>query len=132
MSDLCRLILRLLLLVRQAQREIGWLATVLGLGQDDRSRAARSSLDPPEPVELAAIDDLASRRQIFSTLLTSKRTNLMAPELGADPEFDHLLRHEKWAGDPLFLMIAGLVAAASRPAAFLPTSRVARAFSAKC
>jgi tetratricopeptide (TPR) repeat protein len=84
--------------VRDQQR---WLA---------RDRAAISMLDPPEPVELAAIDDLASRRQIFATLLARKRADLTAPELGADAEFDRLLRDEKWSGDPLFLMMAGLVA----------------------
>jgi hypothetical protein len=102
--------LRMLLLERQAQRAIGWLDSVVGQGQHDRSRAAISLLDPPEPVEPAAIDDLPSRRQIFATLLTRKQADLTAPELGADAEFDCLLRDEKWAGDPLFLMIAGLVA----------------------
>ncbi len=102
--------LRMLLLERQAQRAIGWLASVFGHSQDDRSRAAISMLDPPEPVELAAIDDMASRRQIFATLLARKRADLAAPALGADAEFDRLLRDEKWSGDPLFLMMAGLVA----------------------
>ncbi len=103
--------LRMLLLERQAHREIGWFASVFGHRQDDRSRAALSLLDPPEPVELPAIDDLASRRKIFATLLERKREDLTAPELGADPELDRLLQHEKWSGDPLFLMMAGLVAA---------------------
>jgi tetratricopeptide (TPR) repeat protein len=102
--------LRLLLLERQAHREIGWLAVILGHGQDDRSRAIQSLLDPPEPMELPAIDDLASRREIFETLLARRRGDLTAPELGIDPEFDRLLQHEKWSGDPLFLMMAGLVA----------------------
>jgi tetratricopeptide (TPR) repeat protein len=102
--------LRMLLVERQAQRAIGWLASVFGQGHDDRSRAAVSLLDPPEPVELSAIDDIASRRQIFATLLARKRADLTAPALGADAEFDRLLRHEKWSGDPLFLMMAGLVA----------------------
>jgi len=103
--------LRMLLLERQAQREIGWLALVVGHGADDRSRAVVELLDPAEPLELPVIDDLASRRQIFTALLERKRPELTAPALGADPEFDRLLREEKWAGDPLFLMMAGLVAA---------------------
>src|SRR5262249_27149588 len=80
-------------------------------GQNERSRAAASLLDPPEPVELAAIEDLPSRRQIFATLLARRRSGLVPPEAGADAEFDRLLHHEKWSGDPLFLMMAGLVAA---------------------
>ncbi len=102
--------LRMLLLERQAQREIGWLATVFGLGADDRSRAAIALLDPPEPIELPAIDDLAFRRQIFAALVAQKRPGAATPELGADREFDRLLGVEKWAGDPLYLMMAGLVA----------------------
>src|SRR5258706_13482943 len=90
--------LRMLLLERQAQRAIGWLASVFGHGQDDRSRAAFSLLDPPEPAELAAIDDIASRWQIFATLLARKRADLTAPALGADAQFDRLLRDEKWSG----------------------------------
>jgi hypothetical protein len=92
--------LRLLLVERHAQRDIGWLATVIGRGHNDGSRAAMSLLDPPEPVELAAIEDLPLRRQIFATLLARKRAHLVPPETGADPEFDRLLRHEKWSGDP--------------------------------
>src|SRR5260370_16008248 len=99
--------LRMLLLERQAQRAIGWLASVFEHGQNDRSRAAISMLDPPEPVELAAIDDISSRRQNFATLLARKRADLTAPARGADAGFDRLLRDEKWSGDPLFLMMAG-------------------------
>lgn len=102
--------LRLLLLERQAQREIGWLPAIFGLGEDDRSRAAVSLLDPPEPMELAAIDDMVSRRLIFAALLARKRPGMGAPEPGRDAEFDRVLRDEKWSGDPLFLMMAGLVA----------------------
>src|SRR5258708_8580933 len=47
---------------------------------------------------------------MFAPLLARKRTDLVPPEAGADVEFDRLLRHEKWSGDPLFLMTAGLVA----------------------
>jgi tetratricopeptide (TPR) repeat protein len=61
-------------------------------------------------MELPAIDDLAFRRQIFAALLTRKRPGATAPELGADREFDRLLGAEKWAGDPLYLMMAGLAA----------------------
>jgi hypothetical protein len=75
------------------------------------SRAVVELLDPAEPMELPAIDDLASRRRIFAALLERKRRELTAPELGADPEFDRLLEEEKRAGDPLFLMMAGLAAA---------------------
>jgi tetratricopeptide (TPR) repeat protein len=100
--------LRLLLIERQASRAIGWLATILG-GGDDASRAVSALFDPPEPVELPAIDDLEFRRQIFAALL-SRGGGLAAPALGADAEFDRLLADRKWAGDPLYLGMAGLVA----------------------
>src|SRR5271156_2545031 len=44
--------LRLLLLERQANRAIGWHATVFGLGDDAKSRAAVALLEPQEPIEL--------------------------------------------------------------------------------
>ena len=102
--------LRILLLERQAQCEIGWLQVVIGHGQDDASHAVRALLDPPEPRELPPVDDLAIRRRIYGTLLERDRADLSPPEPGIDPEFDRLLRDEKWSGDPLFLMMAGLVA----------------------
>ena len=89
---------------------IGWLATVFGLGDDDNSRAAIALLDPPEPVDLPALDELEFRREIFGTLLKRSNGALVTPARGADREFDHLLADRKWAGDPLFLMMAGLAA----------------------
>jgi tetratricopeptide (TPR) repeat protein len=100
--------LRLLLIERQASRAIGWLAAILG-GGDDASRAVSALFDPPEPVELPAIDDLEFRRQIFAAL-PSRGGGLAAPARGADVEFDRLLADRKWAGDPLYLMMAGLAA----------------------
>jgi tetratricopeptide (TPR) repeat protein len=102
--------LRILLLERQAQREIGWLATVIGHGQDDASRAVRTLLDPAEPVALPVLEDPAIRRQIFGAVVGRTQTDLTPPALGVDSEFDRQLRDEKWSGDPLFLMMAGLVA----------------------
>jgi tetratricopeptide (TPR) repeat protein len=115
--------LRLLLLERQAHRDIGWLATVVGSGATDRSLASRSLLDPSEPEVLPEIDDTAMRRDIFAALLASRRKDLSVPSPAADPEFDRLLRDEKWTGDPLFLMMAGLVAASSGVNASLTLSR---------
>ena len=103
--------LRLLLLERQANRAIGWLASIFGYGDNDRSRAAIALLEPKEPVDLPALDDLGFRRQVFATLFKASNGALDAPALGADAEFDRLLAQRKWAGDPLYLMMAGLAAA---------------------
>jgi tetratricopeptide (TPR) repeat protein len=101
--------LRLLLIERQANRAIGWLAAILG-GGDDASRAVSALFDPSEPVELPAIDDLEFRRRIFAALLSRCSGGRAAPTLHEDAEFDRLLADRKWAGDPLYLMMAGLVA----------------------
>src|SRR5271166_5703393 len=121
--------LRLLLLERQANRAIGWLATIFGLGDDDDSRAAISLLDPEEPVELPALDETELRRQVFGALLKRASGALEAPANGADPEFDRLLADRKWAGDPLYLMMAGLTAAKSGVRGALSLSRADLALS---
>ena len=66
--------------------------------------------NPPEPVELPALDERDFRRQVFGALLKRANAGLEAPAQGADPEFDRLLADRKWAGDPLYLMMAGLAA----------------------
>jgi tetratricopeptide (TPR) repeat protein len=115
--------LRLLLLERQANRAIGWHATVFGPGDDAKSRAANALLDPEEPIELPALDDLEFRRQVFGTLLKRASRTLEAPAKGGDSEFDRLLADHKWAGDPLYLMMAGLAAAKSGVKGALSLSR---------
>jgi len=104
--------LRLLLLERQAS-SIGWFDTVFGQGDNDASRAAISLLDPAEPVELPALDELEFRRQVFDALLKHGNGTLAAPAKSEDHEFDRLLGDRKWAGNPLYLMMAGLAAAKS-------------------
>src|SRR5271166_841076 len=121
--------LRLLLLERQANRAIGWLATIFGQGDNDDSRAAISLLDPEEPVELPALDETELRRQVFGALLKRASGALEAPANGADPEFDRLLADRKWAGDPLYLMMAGLTAAKSGVRGALSLSRADLALS---
>ena len=120
---------RLLLLERQADPAIGWFATVFGVGNDAKSRAARSLLDPGEPIDLPPLDDLGSRREIFAAPLKIAKGGLEAPALGADPEFDRLLDDHNWAGDPQFLMMAGLVAAKTGVREALSLSRADLAFS---
>jgi tetratricopeptide (TPR) repeat protein len=121
--------LRLLLLERQANRTAGWLATAFGLGDDDDSRAAITLLDPPEPVDLPAIAEVEFRRELFAALLKSSNSVWQAPIHGADREFDRKLAEHKWAGDPLFLMMAGLVAARAGVHEALSLSRADLALS---
>ena len=90
-------------------------------------RAAIALLDPKEPVELPALDELEFRRQVFGALLKRANGALEAPANGADPEFDRLLADRKWAGDPLYLMMAGLASAKAgvRGALSLPRADLA-------
>ena len=121
--------LRLLLLERQANRAIGWLSAIFGLGDSDASRAAIALLDPPEPVELSPLDELRFRHEVFATLIRRANPALDAPTLGADPELDRLLADRKWAGDPLYLMMAGLAAATAGVRTALTLSRADLALS---
>ena len=121
--------LRLLLLERQANRAIGWLSTVFGLGDDERfarrNRAARSERADRSPGARRA------RLPAQSLCGSAPKANpaLDAPALGVDPEFDRRLADHKWAGDPLYLMMAGLVAAREGVQAALGLSRADLALS---
>ena len=77
--------LRLLLLERQANRAIGWLASIVGLGDNDNSRAAIALLDPPEPVELSPLDDSISGPSSSATLLKKSNAALDAPRAWRRP-----------------------------------------------
>jgi hypothetical protein len=121
--------LRLLLLERQANRAIGWLAMIFGQGDNDDSRAATALLDPQEPVEIPTLDELDYRRQVFARTLKRANAALDAPAQGADPEFDRMLGDRQWAGDPLYLMMAGLAAAKSGVRGALSLSRADLALS---
>jgi hypothetical protein len=121
--------LRLLLLERQANRSIGWLSTVFGRGDNEDSRAAIALLDPKEPVEVLALSDLILRRSVFAALLQKANPALDAPAPGVDAEFDRRLADDKWAGDPLYLMMAGLAAAREGVQAALGLSRADLALS---
>jgi len=121
--------LRLLLLERQAQRKFGWLPELVGRGENDESLAKIALLDPPEPIALSPLEGKTFRRDVFDALLRRANPKLRAPEIGADAEFDRALEQHKWAGDPLFLMMAGLVAAKVGVAQALSLSRADLAFS---
>ena len=121
--------LRLLLLERQASRSIGWLSDVFGLGNNDDSLAAIALLDPKDPVEVLPLDGLEFRRAVFGALLKRANSALDAPARGVDPQFDRQLADDKWAGDPLYLMLAGLVAAKSGVRDTLSLSRADLALS---
>ena len=98
--------LRLLLLERHATPGEGWWAEAFGRGGDNAASVA-TLLDRPEPETVAALSDPAERRAIFAA--SFHRAKGAEPDLPAD--LDARLAELSWGGEPLFLALAGLLAA---------------------
>ena len=121
---------RLLLLERQANRAIGWFATVFGLGNDDNSRAAKSLLDPERADRSArARRSRLSPRSLCCAAEDRERQRSRRRRSAPTRNSTACSRDRKWAGDPLFLMMAGLVAAKAGVREALSLSRADLAFS---
>ena len=82
--------LRLLLLERQANRAIGWLSTVFGLGDNENSAPQSQSSIPKNPSKSPRSASCV-RREVFATLLERSNRALDAPAPGVDAEFDRRL-----------------------------------------
>jgi tetratricopeptide (TPR) repeat protein len=102
--------LRILLLERQATPGQGWWLTAFGRG-DGAARDIAALLDPPEPIEVPPIDDPETRRRVIAEMLKRAGSEERPPDPGQDPDFDRRLAELTWGGEPLFLMMAALVAA---------------------
>ena len=114
--------LRILLVERQAEQNTGWWSTVFG-GGDDTSRAVARLLDPPDPLPLPPLEGDEVRRSVLTEMLERLGSDLRVPELGDDPYFDRRLSELSWGGEPLFLMMAALLASRSGFAAVLSLER---------
>lgn len=104
--------LRLLLLEREASFESGWLASMIPRGSS--ASAVQALFDPPEPVRLEAVAEVADRRSVLQATLAAgaalrKVTPPRVPAAGVDAWFDRKIAQPEW-GDPLTLMMAGLTA----------------------
>ena len=119
--------LRLLLLERSANQEAGWWRTAFGY-TDGTAKAIQRLLDPAEPIALPSIDERERRRDIFQAALKRGQSGLDAPEDGEDAYFDHQLDNLTWGGEPLFLMMAGLLGAKHGVRHVLALSRTDLAF----
>ena len=114
--------LRLLVLERHATPGEGWWAAAFGRGGGEADAIA-GLLDGPEPDTLDAVCDPVERRLIFnaaySRALEEQREIL--------PELDECLAGLSWGGEPLFLAMAGLLAARMglEPALALPPDELA-------
>ena len=100
--------IRLLLIERQADRDAGWWAEILGHGN---AAALVGQLADPTPMILRSIDDPNDRRSILTNTLQSLHSNVRPPAPGDDPDFDRRLAEQTWGGVPLMLMMAAVSAA---------------------
>ena len=107
--------LRLLLLEREAHTDQGWLRSL----KDDSwsGKGVENLFDPFEPLPLQALAD-QPRRQVLAAMLRLaaeflKKPAPAIPPPGLDPIFEHSLTQPVW-GEPLYLMMAALVAAEAR------------------
>ena len=102
--------LRILLLERQADPESGWLQTALGIG-DAAARTIRAMVDPKKPMELSGLMAAEHRRAVLDAVFAKLGRPIRTPAAGADPDFDRRLGEATFEGEPLFLMMAALLAA---------------------
>ena len=121
--------LRIILIERTADTQRGWLSEMLTWGGDTTPGLA-DLFHPPEPITLSPLGvdrHCADRRELLQTMLTSINTERQAslpdlPEIGDDPDFDRAIAGPQWA-DPLYLMMAAMVAAESNVVAGLSLTR---------
>ncbi len=100
--------LRLLLLERHANPVGGWWREAFGFGGGDAEAVGRL-LDPPNgPYTLPGLFEPRERRAVLASILERVGSPVRLPD---DPRFDHRLAEISWGGEPLFLLMAGLVAA---------------------
>jgi tetratricopeptide (TPR) repeat protein len=98
--------LRLLLLERQAEPGGGWWAEAFGQASSEAAAIGRL-LDPPEPWPLGPIETEADRHAVFAAAFS--RAAGQAPR--SLEGLGERLREQSWGGEPLFLAMAGLLAA---------------------
>ena len=100
--------LRLLLLERHADTGSGWWQTVFdpaGLGD----RGIERLLDPAEPIKIVPITDASDRRKIVEQMLLCKASD--PGDVDTSAASYQQLAGLSWGGEPLFLMMAAMMAA---------------------
>ncbi len=103
--------LRILLMDRSIDPDQAWWADLF-CRRDGPGTMVAAMLDRPEPQALPAIQEAANQRAIMNAVLDQAGADLRVPEEGQDPAWDRALdpAQTAWAGDPLFLMMAALLA----------------------
>lgn len=120
--------LRILLLERHADRDIGWWSD-LGRPGGLSGRRGDSLVEGVEPFALPSLTDREDRRRLMTQVmeqaaaLTPSASARRPPEPGTDPEFDRALSAERIDHEPLHLMMAAIVAVEQGAPAALAKSR---------
>jgi hypothetical protein len=121
--------LRLLLLERHAERDLGWWAELMrpvsfsDPGPDELA-------DPPEPVPLPSLSTVDDRRAVLveTMRLVGKIAGIQPipqpPLPGANADFDRRLADDTINNEPLYLMMAGAEAIRTGAPAALTLSRI--------
>ncbi len=106
--------LRLLLLERHAQRDLGWWPELTTPGNWAQAELG-NLFDPPEPIPLINIADVENRRQILKSAMEAASSvkglgkPLLSPQKGEDPDFDRRLADRALEFAPLHLLMAGIL-----------------------
>ena len=99
--------LRLLLLERTASLDSGWCAEIFspgGFGESSRL----ALLDPPEPIELARLEAEHERLALIEDFRTRVAPAGVALSGEERKRIADILSNTRWAGDPLFVLMATL------------------------
>ncbi|MBV8577284.1 MAG: tetratricopeptide repeat protein [Acetobacteraceae bacterium] len=121
--------LRVLLLERHAERDLGWWADLLRFVSFS-DPATDELADPPEPVRLPSLSDVADRRALLAEAMwlaaqiAEKQPIPEPPPLGANAAFDRRLKDDAINNEPLYLMMAGVEAIQTGATAALALSRL--------
>ncbi len=118
--------LRILLLERHADREVGWWADTIRL--TGASYRIDKLIDLPEPTEIAGIRDAGQRRELLAHVMRLECERLKVPILrppspGSDPAFDARTADDRLENEPLYLAMAGIAAVEKGLANVLPMTR---------
>ena len=100
--------LRLLVLERSGEPNVGWWDVAFGRGQDGATVSAL--LEPETPVQVGPLGTAEQRRRVFETTLAAMGGALMLPDQGRGNDFDDAVMQLSWGGEPLFLMMAAITA----------------------
>ena len=121
--------LRLLLLERHADAQMGWWAELARAGGLS-GPGPDALLDPPEPIVLPSLARVEARRALLGQAMREAARVLgktpapVLPAPGADAAFERRLADDTINNEPLYLLMAGMVAVTTGAPTALSFSRV--------